>query len=261
MKLISNTGKDYIWLVSSLLHLRLYFIDFQWLGNHRSKRRQNEKIAKKVAKRQKRINKKDSAEEAILNTRIKCIRLTKASRTNKFVLQARKEEELKVNHPLSDEAILKLISDKSFIGCCGTQARCFHNNFINNQLCTEEIDVKTRMLTVKESIKSILLSDSNRFASLVEAQNHLDNHDECFIKEFRHEFKFEDLTLCRYSWAFCMGYSNYELDKCSRILKDNTAVEDLKHLLFVFFCLQSLQNNEVYEWNLHISQNYYILWI
>ena len=81
----------------------------------------------------------------------------------------------------------------------------------------------------KESIKSILLSDSNRFASLVEAQNHLDNHDECFIKEFRHEFKFEDLTLCRYSWAFCMGYSNYELDKCSRILKDNTAVEDIGH--------------------------------
>jgi hypothetical protein len=100
----------------------------------------------------------------------------------------------------------------------------FHNNFINNQLCTEEIDInavikafrscreETRMLTVlernsflldnfKESIKSILLSDSNRFASLVEAQNHLD--------------KFEDLTLCRYSWAFCLGYSNYELDKCS----------------------------------------------
>ena len=35
----------------------------------------------------------------------------------------------------------------------------------------------------KESIKSILLSDSNRFASLAEAQNHLDNHDECFIKK------------------------------------------------------------------------------
>ena len=26
-----------------------------------------------------------------------------------------------------------------------------------------------------------------------------------------------------------MGYSNYELDKCSRILKDNTAVEDIGH--------------------------------
>jgi hypothetical protein len=37
--------------------------------------------------------KKDCAEEAILNTRIECIRLRKASRTNKF---ARKEEELKV---------------------------------------------------------------------------------------------------------------------------------------------------------------------
>jgi hypothetical protein len=35
------------------------------------------KIAKKAAKRLKRINKKDSAEEAILNRRIKCIRLTK----------------------------------------------------------------------------------------------------------------------------------------------------------------------------------------
>ena len=102
--------------------MRLCFIHFQWLGNLRSKRRQNEKIAKKAAKRQKRINEKDSPEEAILNTRIKCIRLTKASRTNKFVLQARKEEELKVNHPLSDEAILKLISDKSFIGCCGARA-------------------------------------------------------------------------------------------------------------------------------------------
>ncbi len=88
-----------------------------------------------------------------------------------------------MNHPLSDEAILKLISDKSFIGCCDARARCFHNNFINNQLCTEEIDVnaaikafrpcreETRMLTVlernsfllgnfKESIKPILLSDS-----------------------------------------------------------------------------------------------------
>jgi len=86
-----------------------------------------------------------------------------------------------VNHPLSDEAILKLISDKSFIGCCGARARCFHNNFINNQICTEEIGAikafrscreETRMLTVlernsflldnfKESMKSILLSDSN----------------------------------------------------------------------------------------------------
>ena len=45
----------------------------------------------------------------------------------------------------------------------------------------------------KESIKPKLLSDSNRFASLVKAQNHLDNHDECFIKEFRHEFKFMGL--------------------------------------------------------------------
>ena len=71
------------------------------------KRRQNEKIAK---------NKKDSAEEAILNTRIKCIRLTKVSRTNKFVLQAIKEEELKVNHPLSDEAILKLKIRRLYFG-------------------------------------------------------------------------------------------------------------------------------------------------
>ena len=59
------------------------------LGNLRSKRRQNENIAKKAAKR---INKKDSAEETKLNTSIKCIRLTKASRINKFFLQARKEE-------------------------------------------------------------------------------------------------------------------------------------------------------------------------
>jgi len=51
----------------------------------------------------------------------------------------------------------------------------------------------------RESVKSILLSDSKRFASLVEAQNHLNDHNESFIKEFRHEFKFEDLTLCRYS--------------------------------------------------------------
>lgn len=151
-----------------IITLRSCFIHFQCLGNLRSKRRQNEKIAKKAAKRQKRINKKDSAEEAILNTRIKCIRLTKASRTNKFVLQARKEEELKVNHPLSDEAILKLISDKSFIGCCGARARCFHNIFINNQICTEEIDVnaaikafrscreETRMLTVLERNSFVL---------------------------------------------------------------------------------------------------------
>ena len=47
---------------------------------------------------------------------------------------------MKVDHPLSDDAILKLISDKSFIGCCGAGARCFHNNFTKNQLCIEEID-------------------------------------------------------------------------------------------------------------------------
>ncbi len=106
---------------------------------------------------------------------------------------------MKVDQPLSDDAILKLISDKSFIGCCGAGARCFHKNFTKNQLCTEEIDAnaaiktfrscreETRMLTVLErnsflldnfkgSIKSILLSDSTRCSSLVEAQNHLDNH-------------------------------------------------------------------------------------
>ena len=175
-----------------------------------------------------------------------------------------------MDHPLSDDAILKLISDKSFIGCCGAGARCFHKNFTKNQLCTEEIDAnaaiktfrscreETRMLTVLErnsflldnfkgSIKSILLSDSTRCSSLVEAQNHLDNHDECFIKEFRHEFKFEDLTLCRYSWAFCMGYSNYELDKCSRILKDNTAVEDIGHKPFTDSFLHQTSYGNVEE--------------
>ena len=45
-----------------------YSFSFQWLGNLRSKR----------------INNKDSAEEAILNTSIKCIRSTKASRKINF---------------------------------------------------------------------------------------------------------------------------------------------------------------------------------
>lgn len=175
-----------------------------------------------------------------------------------------------MRRPLSDDAIMKLIADKSFIGCCGEGARCFHNYFNGKDLCTEGIDANaaievfrscrevTRMLTAterdslllekfKESIKSILLSDSTRYTSLIEVQNHLNSNPECFIREFRHVFKYEDFTLCRYSWAYCMGYSHYELDKCSRILKDNIAVEDISHKPFTDSFLHKTSYGKVEE--------------